>query len=136
MRLFVCLGVFDSVLQDLLCFLDELSMQVYRIVWDSSWRIVFSKDIFGRLFVVLICLFAVLLAFLGELMRGCAIAAVVCFCSLFNYLGPIEYFMGVTRELDGLDVLCVKETVSLRSLVVQDHEDDHILLLRRCWRNG
>lgn len=47
------LGISDSLFDYFLGFLNELAMQIYLIIVNSSWRIVLPEDEFRRLFVEL-----------------------------------------------------------------------------------
>lgn len=78
MRLSILLRISYPLLKDLLCLLYELPMQVNSVVCDSAWCIVLPEDEVRRLLVVLIHFCSMLLAFLGELVRSCPVAILVC----------------------------------------------------------
>ena len=77
MRLAALLRIFDSLLQDILRFLNELPVQIDGIVRYSSRGIVLSEDVIRRLFVVLLHLDPMLLSFLREVVRCCTITTFV-----------------------------------------------------------
>ena len=60
----VLLRISNPLFQYLFCFLNELAMQINRIISYSPWGIVLSEDKIGCLLVVLIHLRCVSLAFL------------------------------------------------------------------------
>jgi hypothetical protein len=82
MRLPILLRISDSLLQNLLCFLYKLPVQINRIVGNSPLRIIFPKDIIRGLFVILIHLCRMLLPLLRQLMCRSPISALVCLMRL------------------------------------------------------
>lgn len=54
MCLALLLGISDPVLQDILCLLHKLSMQINRVICDSALRIVLAENVIRGLFVVLV----------------------------------------------------------------------------------
>lgn len=76
--------IFDSLLQDILGLLHELSVQIDRIRRHAIGRIVLAKNEVGGLLVVLRHLLAVRLSFIGELFCCCAVAGIV------GLFGPLE----------------------------------------------
>ena len=77
MRLTRLLRIFDALFHDILRLLDELPMQVYRVLCNASRRIVLAEDVVGRLLVVLVAHLGMLLGLVGEFLRGRAIASLV-----------------------------------------------------------
>lgn len=82
MRLPILLRISDPLLQNLLCFLYKLSVQINRIVRHSPLRIILPKDIIRGLLVILIHLRRMLLSLLRQLMRRSPISALVCLMRL------------------------------------------------------
>lgn len=70
--------VLYALFQDIFCFLDELSVKVYRVCRDATFSIVFAKDEFGGLSVVLLHLLAMMLPFFRERMRRCTVTSRIC----------------------------------------------------------
>ena len=77
MRLAPGLGVADARLQDVLGLLDELAVEIDRVVGDPALHIVLAEDVFRRLLVVLVLLGLVLLSLVGQSLGLGAIAALV-----------------------------------------------------------
>lgn len=69
--------IFDSLLQDILSLLHELSVQIDGICWHAIGRIVLAKNEIGGLLIVLRHLLSVRLSFIGELFCCCAVAGIV-----------------------------------------------------------
>lgn len=82
MRLPILLRISDPLLQNLLCLLYKLPVQINRIVRNSSWHIILPKDIIRGLLVILIHLRRMLLPLLRQLMRRSPISALVCLMRL------------------------------------------------------
>lgn len=76
------LGVLDARFENVLGLLDELPVQVDRVVGNAARGVVFAEDVFGRLLVVGVHLSAVLFALVGESFGLGAIAALVCLAGL------------------------------------------------------
>jgi hypothetical protein len=68
-------GVLDSLFENVFRLLDELAVQVYRVSWDATGRVVLAEDELGSLSVILLHFGAVLFALLGECVRCGAIPA-------------------------------------------------------------
>lgn len=77
MRLPALLRVANALLENLLCFLDELTVQVDCVGVDFAHGVVFAEDEFGGLLVVLVCFGGVLFALVREVFGACAVAALV-----------------------------------------------------------
>jgi hypothetical protein len=82
MVLTLLLRITNPCLKNILRFLYELAVQINSVVRNSSWSIVLPEDVVRCLLVVLVHFGRMLLAFLRQLMRGCAIAALVCLTGL------------------------------------------------------
>lgn len=65
MRLPILPRVSDPLLKNILCLLYKLSMQIDRIIGDSSRRIILAENVIGRLFVVLVHFCSVCFSLLG-----------------------------------------------------------------------
>jgi hypothetical protein len=129
MRLPVLLRVFDPLLKNVLCLLYKLSVEIDRIISDSSLRVVLAENIVGRLLVVLVHLRGMRLAFLRQLMRRCSITSFVCPMCLFGSVRPVLEktliaVLGRGRVVDF--VPCRNKTRVFRLLVAQDRANDHI----------
>lgn len=88
-RLPARLGVLDARLEDVLSLLDELPVQVDRVVGDAPGGVVLAEDILGGLLIVCVHLGAVLLALVGEGFGLGAIAALVCLAGLWREGGSV-----------------------------------------------
>lgn len=86
MRLSCALRVSNPLLQDVLGFLDELSMEIYGVAVDAADGVVFPEDVVGRLLIVLFHHGTMSLAFLGEFVRCCSIASIVRLMGLEHHL--------------------------------------------------
>lgn len=64
-------------LENVFGLLYELSMQINGVFSHAAWCVVLAKDVFGGLFVVLIHFRRMFFAFIRQLLRLCAIAALV-----------------------------------------------------------
>ncbi len=82
MRLAILLRISDPLLQNLLCLLYKLPMQINRVVRNSPWRIILPKYIIRGLLIILIHLRRMLLPLLRQLMRRSPISTLVCLMRL------------------------------------------------------
>lgn len=85
-RLVVLLRVADALLEDVLGLLDELPVQVDRVVGDAARRVVLPEDVLAGLLVVLVHLRRVPLALVAQLLGLGAAAALVRLVSLSPHL--------------------------------------------------
>ena len=76
-RLAVLLGVANALLEDLLCLLDELAVQVDGVAVDFADGVVLAEDELGGLLVVFVGFGCVRLALLRQLFRTGAVAALI-----------------------------------------------------------
>lgn len=76
------LGVPNARLEDVLCLLDKLAVQVNGVLGYPAGRIVLPEDEVGGLLVVLGLLFLMALARVGELLGFGAVAALIGFMGL------------------------------------------------------
>lgn len=76
------LGIFDPLLQNLLCLLNKLTMQINRVISNAPTGVVLAEDKLRGLLVILFHLATVRFALLRELLRAGAITARVCFLGL------------------------------------------------------
>lgn len=67
----------DALLEDALCLLDELPVQVDLILIDAARRVVLAEDVLGRLAVKVVHLGVVRLALVRKLLRAGAVAGLV-----------------------------------------------------------
>ena len=81
------LGVAYPRLEDVLGLLDELPVQVDRVLGDAALGVVLAEDVLGRLLVVLVHLGPVALALVAQLLRLGAIAALVRLAGLYDPQG-------------------------------------------------
>jgi hypothetical protein len=77
MPLACLLGVADALLQNLLCFFDELPVQVDGVGVDAADGVVFAENVLGRLFVEGVGFGGVGFTLDGEVVGGAAVAALV-----------------------------------------------------------
>lgn len=82
MRLAVLARIFDSLLQNILRFLDELTVQIDCVIRDAAIGVILTENEVRGLLVILFHLCAVRLALFGQLLCSCAIAAIVCLARL------------------------------------------------------
>jgi hypothetical protein len=91
-------GVADALFQNLLGLFDKLPMQVDGVGWDAPAGVVLAEDKLGRLLVIFLHLATMRLTLLGELLRGRAITARVCFFRLRLVSRHALSQMGKKRE--------------------------------------
>jgi len=87
------LRILDPRFQDVLRLLDELAMQIDGVTVHPSVRVVFSKDIVGRLLVVLLHHLPMSLALLGQLVRCLPISTSVCLMGFIVALAALIVFL-------------------------------------------
>ena len=149
MRLAPGLGVADARLQDVLGLLDELAVEVDRVIGHPALRIVLAEDVFRRLLVVLVLLGLVLLPLVGQSLGLGAIAALVRLVRLKvtqrQLPGIIHFQDGARREKTskpgkglspGSIVPGRSRSSSLQPPGAQDHGDDRTRPRSRCWPGG
>ena len=77
-------SILDALFEDILCFFDELAMQINRVRGDSAFSIVFSENKVRSLFVVSFRRSPVLLSLLRKRMRRCTVTASICLVCLMS----------------------------------------------------
>jgi len=77
MRLTTLPRMFDPLLQDILCLLDELTVEVNSVFWNSSICIVLPKDEFRGLLVELFHFHSVCLSLFRQFMSCRSISTFV-----------------------------------------------------------
>lgn len=128
-RLPSLLRISDALLYDVLGLIDELAVQIDSIGVYPAGGVILAEDVIGGLLVIGIHLGCVLLALLGQLVSGGAIAALVrlvrlCMCE-----------RGVAGRGRG-DVLCRDSCCACRPPGARGRGDGRTRLRRCCSGNG
>lgn len=117
MTLASCLGVPNARLEYLLGFLDELPVEVNRIVGDPAGGVVFAENVLGRLLVIGVLLCLVALALVRERFGTGTFATSIRLMRLGRTSVNTVHFATVVCSTCGIDAYPVKARRFLAGLL-------------------